>query len=295
VIDFGILPYADGEGVLRAVRRVGPLDGAWLRAEVTRTGGPAEALDAGREGLVHLWRWFADQVDAPGPDATAPDGQPPWHGPDPNPYLSARTLWPIDAVGGHLAQLAQAAVPEARWDVFRVAPKFGDFNQRRAMLHGLPGRPADPAQVAYGPVIAKVYHHEPFRPVHSARAFARRWRSASTTRVPEGAGAGREELGREGPVRPAVDAHVGDLVPRGAVLGGRLRPVDGPYHRSRAAARSMSSPQISFEPAVVDVAERPRRGVEEADAPRGHTLAGDRLAASGQADHRKAAAGPATS
>ena len=128
------------------------------------TGGPADALDEGREGLVALWGWLVDQVGHPD-DGIAPPGRPPWYSPDvANPYLSDRALWLIDAVGTHLAEVARAANPGAYWDVYRVAPKLKDVDQHRTMLHGLPVPPADPVQMVYGIVIGIVLHGKPFEP-----------------------------------------------------------------------------------------------------------------------------------
>ena len=55
-------------------------------------------------------------------------------------------------------------MPGAYWDVYRVGRRFRDVNQHRCMLHGLPGQPADPAQMVYGDVIGMVLHGAPFKP-----------------------------------------------------------------------------------------------------------------------------------
>ena len=171
MIDFGVLPLSEAKAYCESYAASVPERLAWLRSVLGASGGPVDALDSGRAGLGPLWAWLAGQLEG-GQDGTAPPGRPPWYSPDrANPYLSDRALWLIDGVGSHLAEIVRAAVPSAHWDVYKVARKFRDVNQHRTMLHGLPGRPADPVQMVYGEAIGKVYHHEPFRPDALVRLY----------------------------------------------------------------------------------------------------------------------------
>jgi len=164
VIDFGELPLREAKAYCTTYTAGIPERLEWLRSTLRTTGGPIDAMEAGREGLGALWPWLVDQIDHPG-GGSPPPVRPPWHSQDAtNPYLSDRTLWLIDAIGCHLAEIVRAVVPDARWDVYRVGARFKDVDQHRTMLHGLPGRPADTVQMVYGRVIGMVLHGKPYKP-----------------------------------------------------------------------------------------------------------------------------------
>lgn len=170
MIDFGTLTLDQAKAYCEAYTSSLSERLQWLRSELVRTGGPVDAVEAPREGLVPLWSWLLGQIGAP-EDGTRP-GRPAWHSADKgNPYLTDRDLWLIDAVGTHLAELVRTSVAEARWDVYRPPRDLRDVNQNRTMLHGLPGRPADPIQMVYGEVIGRVQHGEPEQPAALVRLF----------------------------------------------------------------------------------------------------------------------------
>lgn len=149
MIDFGVLDKETAQAYCEALVAACPVLVTWLRDEIARTGGPVAAVDGTPDSLVALWEWLQRRLAEPGGPTVNLAGRPPWYNPArPNPYLSDGALWLIDAVGCYLADLVTAAVPGARWEVYRVAKKLKDVNQNRTMLVGLPGgRPADPAQM----------------------------------------------------------------------------------------------------------------------------------------------------
>lgn len=168
--DFGTLTLDQAKAYCEAYVSGLPERIEWLRSELARTGGPVDALDASRDALVPLWSWLLGQVGRS--EEGTPAGRPAWHSATKgNPYLSDRDLWLIDAAGSHLAELVRTHVAAARWDVYRPPGELRDVNQNRTMLHGLPGRPADPIQMVYGEVIGRVLHGESEEPAALVRIF----------------------------------------------------------------------------------------------------------------------------
>lgn len=162
MIDFGVLDRAAAQEYRDAYVAACPERVAWLRLEVSRTGGSAAAVDGSPASLGPAWEWLLRRLGEPGGPVVDVPGRPPWYDPErPNPYLSDGALWLIDAMGCYLAALVTDAVPKARWEVYRVAKKYKDVDQNRTMLVGLPGgRPADPAGMVYTAVILTVVHGE---------------------------------------------------------------------------------------------------------------------------------------
>ena len=78
---------------------------AWLERKLAETGGPAVGtLDRSAESLVPLWRWFVSWHDAGG----GADGSP-WYAADPAgpPALTPATLWVVDGIGYHVAEVVR--------------------------------------------------------------------------------------------------------------------------------------------------------------------------------------------
>lgn len=152
-----------------------------MNDEVTASGGETTWCD-GPEGLGALWQWFDGRLREAGPTGLVPaaplpaadpqaGARPPWHSPDqPNPYLSDGALWLIEGLGCHLATLAMCSHQGAGWEVYRPSNRR-DVNFNRTRLVGVPGGPADPAQMIYGAVVRTVIHSQPWEPGELSRLF----------------------------------------------------------------------------------------------------------------------------
>ncbi|MPV38553.1 hypothetical protein [Georgenia subflava] len=166
MIDFGTLDRAEAQAYHEAYVAAVPDRVAWLAREVRRTGGPEAAVDGSPESLGPLWAWLRGRLEEQGGPRVDLPGRPPWYDPArPNPHLGDGALWLVDAVGCYLAVLVLSAVPDARWELYRVAKRFKDVMQNRTVLAGSAlGRPADPARMVYTAVIRTVIHDEPWDP-----------------------------------------------------------------------------------------------------------------------------------
>lgn len=182
MIDFGTWKRPVAAAYCRHYAEAVPLRATWLAGEIAATGGTIDDLSE-PSSLDQVWAWLTDLVDREGPrsvtlrTALASDDpqlgdRPPWWAPDrPNPYLSDGLLWIIEAVGCHLATVAQHGFPESTWNVYTSANRR-DVNQHRTQLFGVPGGPAEPTRMVYGEVIGHVVHGEPWRPDALSRLHA---------------------------------------------------------------------------------------------------------------------------
>lgn len=111
-----------------------------LRRDIAATGTDPAFLDAGRAGLVPLWRWVVAWHDAGG--STRAAELPDWYEPDPpavaGQRLSPATLQLVDLLGAHLAQVFMAAVPDLRWVVVpaRGKGRIEDVHVHQPVLRG---------------------------------------------------------------------------------------------------------------------------------------------------------------
>ncbi len=171
--DFGSLTMAQARAYAAAYAQGAPLRAQWLAGEVAATGGSAELL-ADPSALTGLWEWLVDRIGSSDGPASVPlatdlpddDPQvgprPPWHDQKPNRYMSDGLLWLVDAIGCHLAGLAQRVFPDATWEVHQ-APSKRDVNNRRTVLTpvGTSKGFADPARMVYGTLSGYAARGEP--------------------------------------------------------------------------------------------------------------------------------------
>ena len=147
---------------------------AWLVAEVTAHSADADMLFRGAAGLGSLWAWATDVIDT-GPstlqlrttqpaDDLQPGVRPPWYDQSAeDPWLSDGTLWLIELLGVHLANVVVEARPAAHWDVYQAIDQPDDYFQQRTMLFGANPRPVDPAGMIHTSVIGHVLTEKPWR------------------------------------------------------------------------------------------------------------------------------------
>lgn len=159
MIDFSELSLAEAEAYRDAYAAGVPERVTWLRRQVEGSGGPV--LDRTPESLVPLWAWYLSWLKAGGRLTDGAEGVPAWQHPErPNRYVSPDTLWMVDAIGCYLYEVLRGAVPDVRWEVYRVAKRLRHVDQHRTVVTGL-RTPFDPASAVYGLTIGMVLHGEP--------------------------------------------------------------------------------------------------------------------------------------
>ncbi|WP_148616550.1 hypothetical protein [Nocardioides rubriscoriae] len=175
MIDFSELSLLEAQAYCDSYVASLPYRRLWLRNEIdATTNGRADML-SGVSTLPMLSSWSYDLIDksrgqlslaTPQPVEDQQMGnRPPWYETQDGSLaapLSDGTLWLIDLLGVHLADLVTAAVPTAEWGVY-VAPKRSrDINQHQTGLLGVAGGWASPWSMVYGQVISRIHYKRPW-------------------------------------------------------------------------------------------------------------------------------------